>query len=264
MKYINVEEFDINSPEKAPLKDFIILLGGILGVLYIIFLISGFFIDRIIYAMPSGLSAKIESKMAETLSFQKINTKNHSLEEEKLQQTIDLLSSNEKKLGKRKFKVFILHNQEVNAFAFPGGKIYITESLLKEVNSEKEINFVLAHELGHFANKDHLRLLGRKFMLIGLSVAFLGENNSITNFLVNSVEKMELKYSQEQELNADLFAANLLYEKYKDTTSGLNFMRKISRKNKLNKFVYFFATHPHPEDRIRSLENNIGNLKKYS
>jgi predicted Zn-dependent protease len=257
MKYINVEEFDINSPEKAPLKDFFILTGGFLVVIFIILWLCGFFIDGIIYSFSSDLSTRIENKMAKALNFQ--NDKNN-FEDKKLQKEVNFLVDGEKQFENRKFKIFTVHSPEVNAFAMPGGKIFITDALLKEINTKKEIDFVIAHELGHFANKDHLRILGRQFVLIGFSIAFLGENSSATNFLVNSAGKMELKYSQEQELNADAFAVDLLYKKYGDTSSAIDFMKKISKKNKLDKFTYFFASHPHPENRIKAIENEIKKL----
>jgi len=262
MKYINVEEFDVNFPDKAPLKDFFLLTGGFLAVLFILFLISGFFVDSIIYSLPESISAKIESKIMNTANFQKINFSKYSLaEENKLQKIVNFLTSGDKKLQNRKFKVFVVHSKEVNAFAIPGSKILVTDSLLKEIDNKNEINFVLAHELGHFAHKDHLKSLGRQFILLGLSTVFLGENSSATNFLINSIGKMELKYSQKQELKADLFAVDLLYKKYGDAECAIAFMKKISGKNKLDKFVYFFATHPHPEVRIDAIKNEINRLK---
>jgi len=262
MKFVNVEEFDVNSPAKAPLKDFFILTGGFIAVFYVIFWISGFFIDTIISSLPPSVSVKMENQMLNLVNSKRISSEKRSSgpEEKKLRKTVNFLSSGVKELGNRKYAVLIVHSNDVNAFAVPGGKIFVTDSLLKEVSTEKEINFVLAHELGHFAHKDHLKILGRHFVLLAISIALSGESSSTTRFLINSARNVELKYSQEQELNADSFAVNLICKKYGDTSGAIDFMRKISKKNKLDKFVYFFATHPHPEDRISAIENQIKNL----
>ncbi len=55
----------------------------------------------------------------------------------------------------------ILEEESPNAFAVPGGAIYVTRGLLDSVESENELAFVLGHEIGHFRNRDHLRGLGR-------------------------------------------------------------------------------------------------------
>jgi predicted Zn-dependent protease len=68
---------------------------------------------------------------------------------------------------------------------------------------------------------------------------------------------MEMKFSQKQEKDADLFALNLLYQKYNHVSGAIEFLEKIEGKRKVPKFFYFFATHPHPKNRIKVLKEKI-------
>jgi Zn-dependent protease with chaperone function len=59
------------------------------------------------------------------------------------------------------FHVSIAENDTPNASALPGGGIVVTRGLIEQSESENELAFVLAHELGHFHGRDHLRGIGR-------------------------------------------------------------------------------------------------------
>jgi len=68
---------------------------------------------------------------------------------------------------------------------------------------------VLAHELGHFANRDHLKGLGRGLILWIISAGILGQDNAITDLAGRSLIGVQMKFSQAQETKADLFALEL-------------------------------------------------------
>jgi len=61
-----------------------------------------------------------------------------------------------------KYRLSYVSAPEPNAFALPGGRIVLTRGLLESLEEETAIAFVLAHELGHFAGRDHLQRLGRQ------------------------------------------------------------------------------------------------------
>jgi Zn-dependent protease with chaperone function len=71
------------------------------------------------------------------------------------------------------YKIHIIPDPRINAMALPGGNIVVFSALIKETGSENELAFVLAHELGHFANRDHLRGLGRRLLLLTASAALI-------------------------------------------------------------------------------------------
>jgi Zn-dependent protease with chaperone function len=67
-----------------------------------------------------------------------------------------------------------VQSDAVNAMAVPGGKMVVFSGLLDSLSSTNGLMFVLAHEVGHFKNRDHLRLMGRGIVLSILAMLALG------------------------------------------------------------------------------------------
>jgi len=248
---------NINISARSPLKELATLLISILAILLILYIVLGFMVDTIAPKLPSS----IEQRLGKFYKPMYINRIVNEAAEEKMQKLLNSLT--EKLPDQREYKVYIITTDEVNALALPGGTILVFSGLLKEIDSENELAFVLAHELGHFAHKDHLRALGRRMVLFALSSMLIGQDSTVSDFLGNSLSKMEMKFSQRQERNADLFALNLLDQKYNHVAGAIEFLEKMEEKRKVPKFLYFFATHPHPANRIKAVKEKIA-IKGYS
>jgi len=106
-----------------------------------------------------------------------------------------------------KITIHTINDMRPNAFAVPGGSIYITKGMLKKVESENELAFIIGHELGHFKNKDHLRSLGYKLVLMTISTLLGGNDNIVTS---NMLTISDIKYSQKAELEADAFGLEVM------------------------------------------------------
>jgi len=248
---------NINISARSPLKELATLLISILAILLILYIVLGFMVDTIAPKLPSS----IEQRLGKFYKPMYINRIVNEAAEEKMQKLLNSLT--EKLPDQREYKVYIITTDEVNALALPGGTILVFSGLLKEIDSENELAFVLAHELGHFAHKDHLRALGRRMVLFALSSMLIGQDSTVSDFLGNSLSKMEMKFSQRQERNADLFALNLLDQKYNHVAGAIEFLEKMEEKRKVPKFLYFFATHPHPANRIKAVKEKIA-IEGYS
>ena len=108
------------------------------------------------------------------------------------------------------FKIHVRQDSSVNALAFPGGHIIVFTGLLKKAASENELAFVIAHEMGHYAHRDHLRGVGRAVVFITISTALFGTDGNISNMLAQALNITELSFSRKQESRADEFALELL------------------------------------------------------
>jgi len=177
-------------------------------------------------------------------------------ESEKLQELLDKLAAGFPEKD-RSFRVHLVENETVNAVALPGGNIVVFTGLMKEVASEEEISFVLAHELGHFANRDHLKGLGRGLLLWTLAAVFLGNDNRVTDLAGQSLIGVQMKFSQAQETKADLFALELMSKQFGHVAGAVAFMQKLAAKEKRGLLAYYFSTHPHPEKRISVMQKGI-------
>jgi Zn-dependent protease with chaperone function len=97
-----------------------------------------------------------------------------------------------------------------NAFALPGGKVYLLSGLLDKAQSQDEIIGVLAHEFGHIENRDHLRRIiatGGTAMLVSL---VFGDMTGGSVMVVAGNSVLNAAHSRESEAQADAFAARIL------------------------------------------------------
>jgi len=148
-------------------------------------------------------------------------------------------------------KTYILEEDEVNAFALPGGKIMVTRGMLKRVKNENELASVIGHELGHFKHRDHLKGLGKSLVLGVLSM--LVADNYGTAF-TTTLQVTDAKYSQSQELAADLFGIDMMacaYGNVKDAET------LFARMDKGESWKYFLASHPDFHKRVDKMRAYI-------
>lgn len=149
----------------------------------------------------------------------------------------------------------VLPSPIANAFALPGGHIYVLGGLLKTAANAEEVAGVLAHEMGHVAHRDGLRRLiqssGSSF-LIGLlfgDVVGGGTLIALGQTLVNSA------YSREQESAADAFAAELFLRIGQSPKALGTFLTRLTKTQPSNAFdsLRFLQSHPLSAERLAAL-----------
>ena len=255
MKYTpKILKGNVNVSKKSALKDFFILLGGLFAITVGVYIVLGFAVDFIVPKLPLKTEKILEKAHSH---FYKYASGDAEEQEIKVQKLLDKLIKQLSDEAKQDYKVHIVPNSKSNALALAGGHIVVFSGLLDEIESENELSMILAHELGHFANRDHLRGLGRGLVLFTISIAILGADNPATNFLKNSLTNVQMKYSQHQERQADLFALELLEKRYGHVGGTVDFFKKLKEKEKMGRFFYFFSTHPYCEDRITAIKEHI-------
>ena len=211
-KYLSVIEDNVNVGNSNAVVEFFILIAGIVGIFVLLYIfadsIGCFFIDRMSnktqMQIENAFSFMINKNMYETTS----NTK-------QLETIRDKIIPLDKRLqGKSKFPIYEISGKEINAFVLPNGTIFFTQGLLKEVKDEEILTFVLAHELGHYAHRDHLKSISRQIIIGFITSIFMSQNNNI-NLTIESIADLNgLSYSRKQELEADLFANKIVYKLY--------------------------------------------------
>ena len=257
MKYTPKQlETNVNVSPTSPLKDFFVLAGGLLAICVGLYVILGFCVDFIVPHLPPETEAALGSPF-EAIYAEAVDNEDGR----NLSRILKGLTEGAVK-GQGAFRVALVENEAANAMALPRGVIIVSTGLLKEIDSEEEIAFVLAHELGHFAHRDHLKGIGRGLLLYSLLLFFTGSDSSLTSFVGNSLVGVQMKFSQYQENMADNYALDLMHRRFGRVNGGLEFMGKIAAKEKRGRLAYYFATHPHPEKRIENLKNRIRE-KKY-
>ena len=161
------------------------------------------------------------------------------------------------------FKVIDKPDQ-VNAFALPGGYIYVYSGLLKRVESEAELAGVLAHEIGHVAARHATERLTLMYgYQLGVSL-LLGEDPSEIAKLVSNLFGVGglLAYSRRDEYEADRLGVQYANSAGYDPNGLLSFLKKLKEMEKREPGLLeqLLSTHPPTSERIKRVREQIARL----
>ena len=241
---------NVNVSPTHPLKDFAILAGGLLAIVVGVYLALGLAVDLIV----PRLSMDLEKKLAGAFVGRLVETEEVDTTTRSLQDLVDRLQDRCAPLPYI-ITVHVTESDAVNAAALPGGHMVVFTGLLAEMTSENELAFVLAHELGHYANRDHLRGLGRALVLMTASTVLLGADNTVNSMIGQGMVLTELSFSRKQESQADEFALETLFCHYGHVADATSFFNKIPEDADPGRFGHYFASHPENRRRISHLED---------
>ena len=231
-----------------PLVNFAYLLGTVVVFSVLIYLGLGVVATQLVTRISPEMEAKIGQRLLSTMNT--TSTKTYSRQQQYLE---SLLTSVQRTDFDIPLTIHIQKSQYPNAAIIPGGHIIVTTALLKEAESENEIAFVLAHELGHHINRDPLKGLGRSLVLITVSSALgIGAGNGDIVTLTGSLTN--LHYSRHQESAADVYALEAVVDLYGHGGSSLDFFKRMQTKDRRGKLSAYFSTHPLTQERINYLD----------
>ena len=244
MKYnTKLPDDKVNISKNSPLWDLTWMLSGVFISIIIIYFTLGYMVEFGV----KHISIENEQKL---FSFLKSEHKEKKSKEELyLQKLLD--SAKKCTQSSYDFNVQIIDSNTINAFAFPGGNIMVTQKLLKKASSQNEILFVLAHEMGHFYDRDHLKGIGRSFVFN--SISFLTGLTDMAGLLNESIAFSESRFSQKQESQADIFAVKLMNCYYGHVNGATDFFKTLPKDKSYN----LFNSHPQTEKRIETIDKYI-------
>jgi Zn-dependent protease with chaperone function len=146
----------------------------------------------------------------------------------------------------------VLDTPVPNAFALPGGKVYLFSGLLAKANDPDEIAGVMAHELGHVRHRDNTRNMiysGGTSFLVGL---LFGDVTGSGALVFASRSLITASYSREAEQNADDFSISVMRKLGRPTRPMGDLIFRITG-NEGDKTLSILANHPLTEDRLKHL-----------
>ena len=162
----------------------------------------------------------------------------------------------------RRFTVTLIHNGPPNAFALPGGFLFVEQSLLELCDwNPDEAAFVVAHEVGHVVEGHAIqRLVSDR--VIGQAIGRL-PIGGMPGMLLRQAAALFVTtaYSREQEFSADHFAARLTSAAGFDPAGGarlLGRLQTLERQQEAIPLADYFASHPPLVDRIAAINRQIG------
>ena len=163
---------------------------------------------------------------------------------------------------KARFTFTVLNSPVVNAFALPGGYVYVTRGLLALAGSEAELAGVIAHEVGHVTARHSANRAGNSILAnLGLTVLGIVTGNEIVSKVGQLGAFAVLQsHSREDEFEADQRGVRYLMRAGFDPHAMSSFLRKLQAHSHLeakiqgvspNEGFDFFATHPRTSERVK-------------
>ena len=189
--------------------------------------------------------------------------------DEKLQNYVESLGDflvNTSELSNKKFTFTILNSPIVNAFALPGGYIYLTRGLIYLCQNEAQLAGVIAHEIGHVTARHTAKRYTKNFG-VGLLANILGviNKNMVINDLVNkSASLYLLSFSRSQEYEADRLAVRYMARAGFDPNQMGEFLRLMEKFSRLKRKIVkdlgetseLLKTHPNSSKRVKEVIKN--------
>ncbi len=159
-----------------------------------------------------------------------------------------------------------VNDTSINAFALPGGFLYINRGTIDAADNEAQLAGVIGHEIGHAALRHGTNQM-TKATAMQLPLAVLGGvvgSNSIVGLLTQvganfGTQSILLKYSRDAERQADLIGTQILYDNNYDPRQMAEFFLKLEEESKKSggRPIQFFSSHPNPENRVTAVNTEV-------
>lgn len=181
----------------------------------------------------------------------------------------ELVSRTDVRSSPYRFQFHLLADTKVvNAFALPGGQVFITRALYDRLETRGQLAGVLGHEIGHVVARHGAQQMAKAQLLQGLSgAAAIGmydpnDPKSANRALVaQMVAKMlSLKYGRDDESQSDKLGVRFMSQAGYDPRAMIGVMRVLEKATGGGRQAEFFSTHPNPEHRIDRIQGNIAEL----
>lgn len=157
----------------------------------------------------------------------------------------------------------VLESKEINAFALPGGPLYIYTGLLKLMEDEAELAAVLGHEIGHVDGRHAVRQMQPIVGISAIEALAFGDKSPAARQALNVVLGIALTgYGRGHELEADQFGLVYMQRAGYDPNGSVRMFTKLGGEGERERNVFekLSASHPETKERIAKLEAEIKKL----
>ena len=215
----------------------------------------GGFIDDLLF--PVSNDVKLGNQVAADISssgeYRILPEKSHEQAYSYLNSIKESILNSGKIVYKDRFlwKLYIIDDDVLNAFATPGGHIYVYTGLIKYLDDVDHLAGVMGHELAHADRRHATNQLKKQLGVTILVQAVLGEESEIIQQVISSL--LSLKFSRDNEADADANA--VIYH----TNTGFScngvagFFEKLETEGSGSGIPEFLSTHPTPKNRVTDI-----------
>lgn len=160
------------------------------------------------------------------------------------------------------YHFYVLNEEEVNAFALPGGFIYVNKGLIDKLSSDDELAGVLGHEISHVVARHSIKKLQAVmgYTLLRILLAQAPSGGKVGTAFDLAFDQILLGYAREDELLADQLAVRYAKLAGFNPHGMLSFLEKLQDVNRRKppQPLSYGRTHPYIPDRIRVVKQELG------
>lgn len=249
----------INNRNEHPLKDFLLLAGALLALMFVLTLLLGWSAQWLGTKIPYSWESRWFSSAPEAVSgaLQPTTQDAHAADTERqqaLQQLLDNLLSQQS--SPLKVRLHWLADEDTpNAFATLGGHIFVTRGLLTQVSSENALAMVLAHEYAHVEQR-HPMTLALEQLAITLLGSVIGGEGAASMIGQHTSLLTLLSFSRDMERSADQRALEILQSHYGHSSGADEFFRNMFAEYDESRWALMFQTHPLTSERLQQISRS--------
>ena len=218
---------------------------------------------------------KTERIIGESLALEGLQRFGNPVKNESLQKYVNLVGNAVAGNSKRAtipYQFAVLDSTVQNAFAVPGGVIFVSRALVSILEDESELAAVLAHEVGHVAAKHALKSTQRAQFFQGVgtitAASVGGDKGKKFASAIGDMQAVlfDKGLDKDMEFEADLAAMESTYRTGYDPSAMIRVLQKLQKieASSTNKKGSWFSTHPPLAERIARLQNQLQKYPDYS
>jgi predicted Zn-dependent protease len=160
----------------------------------------------------------------------------------------------------------VVDDPAVNAFALPGGPVFVTRGLMAHLNSEAELAAVIGHEVGHITAKHSVKMISKaQLAQLGLGVGAIIEPDlaKYGQLAAAGLQLLFLKYGRDAENQADDLGFRYMIEQGYDAREMADVfvtLGKVGETSGSGRLPTWLSTHPNPEDRLEKTRERLARI----
>ncbi len=159
-------------------------------------------------------------------------------------------------------KVKVIVSEEINAFAIPGGNIFIYSGLLEKMESPEELVALIGHEVTHVTERHSLKSILRSMASSLLFTVLLGDASGLAS---QADQFKQLDYSRELETEADKNGLAIMVKNGVQPDGMIRLLQILKKESEETpQLMKYLSTHPETEERIKEVQKNTLSKKEFA
>lgn len=245
----------INRSEENPLKEFAILVVGLLLLVVLSVAILSLAAKTLAPYIPFAWEHKAINSWQEN-SRKAAKHDKFKAKKVALQKLADQLSSKADLPEGMTISLHYFDDETINAFATLGGHIFVFRGLLEQMDSENALAMVLAHEIAHVKHRHPIQALSRGIIIQVLMASIFGSSQDLQILMGQTGLLTLLSFNRDMEREADQEALQILQQYYGHTKGAEVFFSKMLQLHEQPKWATFLNSHPHLHERLNLIKQS--------